>query len=205
MISKIIFSTSLLSILPLFLVAQSWHKLSGLSPNVTLKQIEVSDSGTEYVLSNNNFVFYSEDNGNSWLPVAPPQFASFTANARVLHINNNNGRVFLCTSLNGISYFDNAGANWGQEFFSTNLTTGLHESIGNIDSSDNLIVVSGNFSFGGGTKRYLYSTTNGDTWSDAVLVNRLAEYILIDRSSNWLVASNIGLQKSTDFGASWSA
>src|SRR5690606_1302026 len=105
MISKIIFSTSLLSILPLFLIAQSWHKLSGLSPNVTLKQIEVSDSGTEYVLSNNNFVFYSEDNGNSWLPVAPPQFASFTANARVLHINNNNVRVFLCTSLNGISYF----------------------------------------------------------------------------------------------------
>lgn len=184
-------------------IGQNWHKLTGLSPNVILKQLEVDDNGDLYVLTIDNTAFYSENMGDTWESFTPPPFLSMTLNSRRLHLNKSTGRVFFGTSLNGLSYTSNKGDSWGSESFSTDPVSGINESIGQIASDQNRVVIAGDFNIFGGVQRYFYSENNGDSWSSVRQGFGVANDLLLDSTSHWIVATSLGLQKTTDNGSSW--
>ena len=111
------------------LFSQSWHKLAGLSPNVTLQQVEVAQNGTIYVATSNDFIFYSKDNGTSWSPFIAPPSLSHTNNLQTLHFNDSTQTLFIGNNFGGISYTKFFGGVWGQEFFSSQFPVPLFENI----------------------------------------------------------------------------
>lgn len=191
-----------ITIKSLLVDAQTWHKLSGLPENVPISQIEVGTNDTVYVLTGDDYVFYSQDSGMHWKRFSPPPFLSYLQNVNVMQLNKSNNRLFFGTTFSGISYTSNKGVSWGQEFFSTTVPSGLHEMVGNIACEGNTVVVSGDFDFSSATQRYFYSTNNGNNWSTPTLGFGIAEDILLDNNS-WLVATSLGIQKTTTQGASW--
>lgn len=190
------------------LFCQSWYKLAGLSPHVTLQQVEVAQNGTIYVATSNDFIFYSNDNGTSWSPFLAPPSLSHTNNLQTLHFNDSTQTLFIGNNFGGISYAKNYGAIWGQEFFSSQFPLPLFEDIRVISSRGDLIVAAGDLTLpvaGVSDQRYFYSTNNGASWSAPVVTNELAFDILVDDDESWIVGTIDGLVKTSNFGSSWSS
>jgi hypothetical protein len=191
-----------LLILSNFSFSQTWNKLSGLPSNVTIKKIETGTDGKIYVVTNDDYPFYSSDGGANWQPFNAPPSSIFLLNVFNMHVNKSNNRVFFGTSFHGISYTSNLGNTWGQEFFSTNPVSALHEGIHQIASSNDTIVVSGDYTFSGSLQRYFYSTNNGNTWSSVEQGLGICEDMILD-NSKWIVATGLGIQETSDMGNTW--
>lgn len=185
--------------------AQNWYKLADLSPTVVLRAVEVAPNGDVYVMADNGYPYYSQDNGETWSPFEAPPFATYTANGISMHCDQTTGRVYIGTSIYGMSHTANRGSNWSHTSFNPNSVSGLDESIQNIASNGNLVVVTGDVDFfGNGQQRYFYSIDGGFTFGNAVLGNGIGYDILIDNGTDWIVATGVGLQRTTNSGFEWS-
>jgi len=148
-----------------------------------------SDSfGTLYAGTTNAGVFFSNDNGKTWLSLNSGIIGTY-----INALLSQNGRIFAGTYSNGLFYSDDKGQSWIQSALSN-----MH--IYSINTNTQGVIFVGT----SGGKGIFRSFDNGFSWENIGLKNTIINSILPLFNSEVLTGTYDGIYKSENNGDIWS-
>ncbi|RPI66788.1 MAG: hypothetical protein EHM47_16050, partial [Ignavibacteriales bacterium] len=159
-----------------------WQKING-PYGGTIEGLSSNSAGELYAV-NTTSLFKSTDNGSSW----------FFLTGEVSNINtveiSSSGRIYLGTDYRGIWWSDNNGTSWNNNQIFNAPHTGLGATINDIylNPAGHIFVA------------HWRSINGGISWFELPIFAR--DYYFIS-SNEILAATNLGVQKSINNGASW--
>lgn len=155
----------LLLLVPLVYAQNSWHKLTSYSQANSFSWMDVGQGNVIYGVTPDRWVYYSEDNGESWIPfVDVPSYHNIT----FFKASKVSGRVFAKSLTDGIIYTDDHGASWDHHNLNSGGgTSGFGAQVLAIGLKDDKIAVSTL----GVPNNVFISTNNGNSFSQVTGVN----------------------------------
>ena len=179
----------------------AWYLYKEAPVGLVPVQIEQTNDGRLYVMTNRGAMLYRESTDEMWTPILNIQS---WWNATSFAIDPETNRLFVNTWLQGLRYTDNLGENWSVEhFFTTDF--GLHANVRDIlpfDGSATVLVASGLNPIEGTLLNYR-STNNGANWQS---LPAPGETLALFRTSSGRiigVMNNLGVFVSDDNGSAW--
>jgi hypothetical protein len=174
---------------------QSWQQISSFPGNYSAKKIAVSSNNEIYIATQNNGIFYSNDNGDSW----QPRSTGITdARSLVDFSILRSGKLMASTYFGGLYISEDKGHSWTSlsvSPFNNDRYSNFNES-----KSGNLYILSDVY-------RLWKSSDNGKTWNiEKNVPYSYVQSIFIDDNDDMYIGSNYYntyILKSTDAGESW--
>jgi len=180
--------------------AQQWFKYANFPVNVIPKGITVNDTGTLFLLTTENSIYYKTLTGD-WMRMSTQGILNINCISADITTN----RVYVGTTNGGIYYTSDFGANWGNTFLTTSPHTGMHESynfLSNIRDSNLFFATNLN-------TNQLVKFVNQGTSGQVKTVNSDTNFGIYDlyytQNQKLLIGSNMGIWISTDNGNHYSA
>lgn len=181
------------------LTAQFWMESNN---ELSATQLSMADDGSIYFLAGANYLFKSEDDGNtnSWNPVVgfpnENNYNILTKNEAIYLVNYTSQNTYEGM---GVFKSSDGGQTWNQK----NNGLGSDTNVMRIhELSDDVLMIETRPDQN--TRNLYRSENNGDTWNYVQSIDGYSNALTLTSIGDWFMCGGLELYKSVDNGLSWS-